>query len=91
MYQKVKCDGTRKYPLCVFPWSGNPDENMRPFGLSNQHFQMLGNQCFDCNLEGLGEQKSLADVPDMLSTPSSSERHKLMMAQFIGDCSVSVC
>ncbi|KAM7406815.1 hypothetical protein PAMA_002841 [Pampus argenteus] len=62
-----------------------PDESMGPFGPQDQRFQLPGNIGFDCHLEGLAEQKNQAQkmVPDVLSTPSSSERHEFILAQFI--------
>ncbi|GAA6219743.1 methylmalonic aciduria and homocystinuria type D protein, mitochondrial-like isoform X2 [Lates japonicus] len=68
-----------------------PDESMGPFGPQDQRFQLPGNVGFDCHLEGLAEQaeqeKNLTHkmVPDVLSAPSSSERHEFILAQFIGD------
>ncbi|XP_040004631.1 metabolism of cobalamin associated Db [Xiphias gladius] len=65
-----------------------PDESMGPFGPQDQRFQLPGNVGFDCHLEGLAEQKkSLAYklVPDVLSAPSSNERHQFILAQFIGE------
>ncbi|KAG7239137.1 hypothetical protein INR49_030018 [Caranx melampygus] len=65
-----------------------PDESMGPFGPQDQRFQLPGNVGFECHLEGLAEQKiSLAHkvIPDVLSSPSSSERHEFILAQFIGD------
>lgn len=65
-----------------------PDESMGPFGPQDQRFQLPGQVGFDCHLEGLAEQKkSLAHhmVPDVLSAPSSSERHEFILAQVIGE------
>ncbi|XP_023273434.1 methylmalonic aciduria and homocystinuria type D homolog, mitochondrial-like isoform X1 [Seriola lalandi dorsalis] len=65
-----------------------PDESMGPFGPQDQRFQLPGNVGFECHLEGLAEKKrSLPHkmVPDVLSAPSSSERHDFILAQFIGD------
>ena len=70
-----------------------PEENMGPFGPLDSHFQLPGNVGFDCHLEGQTEQKkSLAKklVPKVLSTPSSSERHEVILAHFTGDYFVSV-
>lgn len=67
-----------------------PDESMGPFGPQDQRFQLPGNMGFDCHLEGLaGQKKSLPHkmVPDVLSAPSSSERHEFILAQFIGEFS----
>ncbi|XP_032364416.1 metabolism of cobalamin associated Db isoform X2 [Etheostoma spectabile] len=63
-----------------------PDDSMGPFGPQDQRFQLPGNMGFDCHLEGLAEQKkSLTHktLPDVLSSPSSSERHEFILAQFI--------
>ncbi|XP_035532589.1 metabolism of cobalamin associated Db [Morone saxatilis] len=65
-----------------------PDENMGPFGPQDQRFQLPGNVGFDWHLEGLAEQKrNQADkmVPDVLSAPSSSDRHEFILTQFIGE------
>lgn len=70
-----------------------PDESMGPFGPQDQRFQLPGNAGFDCHLEGLAVQKSGLTqkmVPDVLSAPSSSERHEFILAQFIGEFFVSV-
>nr|XP_023671731.1 methylmalonic aciduria and homocystinuria type D homolog, mitochondrial-like isoform X2 [Paramormyrops kingsleyae] len=63
-----------------------PDENMGPFGPRDQRFQLPGNVGFACHLEGArGPQRGPAYVmaPDVLSAPSSSERHEFILAQFI--------
>ncbi|KAE8299795.1 Methylmalonic aciduria and homocystinuria type D protein, mitochondrial CblD [Larimichthys crocea] len=65
-----------------------PDVSMGPFGLQDQRFQVPGNVGFDCHLEGLAEQKTALahkTVPDVLSAPSSSDRHKIILTQFIGE------
>ncbi|XP_038575713.1 metabolism of cobalamin associated Db isoform X1 [Micropterus salmoides] len=65
-----------------------PDESMGPFGPQDQRFQLPGNAGFDCHLEGLAEHKtSLPDkmISDVLSAPSSSERHEFVLSQFIGE------
>ncbi|XP_034418094.1 metabolism of cobalamin associated Db isoform X2 [Cyclopterus lumpus] len=64
-----------------------PDESMGPFGPQDQRFQLPGKVGFDCHLQGLAEQKSLAQnmVPDVLSSPSSSERHEFILAQVMGE------
>ncbi|XP_070770856.1 metabolism of cobalamin associated Db [Enoplosus armatus] len=65
-----------------------PDESMGPFGPQDQRFQLPGNVGFDCHLEGLAEQKtSLPNkmIPDVLSAPSSRERHEFILAQCIGE------
>nr|XP_040057198.1 metabolism of cobalamin associated Db isoform X1 [Gasterosteus aculeatus aculeatus] len=61
-----------------------PDEIMGPFGPQDHRFQLPGNLGFDCDLQGIAEQmKSLAHskVPDVLSSPPSSEQHELILAQ----------
>ncbi|XP_029937086.1 metabolism of cobalamin associated Db [Myripristis murdjan] len=63
-----------------------PDESMGPFGPQDQRFQLPGNIGFDCHLEGTAEQKKSSAhkiMPDVLSAPSSSERHEFIMAQFV--------
>nr|XP_020447746.1 methylmalonic aciduria and homocystinuria type D homolog, mitochondrial-like [Monopterus albus]XP_020447747.1 methylmalonic aciduria and homocystinuria type D homolog, mitochondrial-like [Monopterus albus] len=63
-----------------------PDENMGPFGPQDQRFQLPGNVGFDCHLEGMTGQKKAADhriVPDVLTAPSSTERHHFILAQFV--------
>lgn len=70
-----------------------PDESMGPFGPQDQRFQLPGNAGFDCHLEGLAEHKtSMPDkmISDVLSAPSSSERHEFVLSQFIGEFFVSV-
>ncbi|XP_042350572.1 metabolism of cobalamin associated Db [Plectropomus leopardus] len=66
-----------------------PDESMELlFGPQDQRFQLPGNVGFDCHLEGLTEQKNNLEhkmIPDVLSSPSSSERHDLILAQIIGE------
>ncbi|XP_045911050.1 metabolism of cobalamin associated Db [Micropterus dolomieu] len=65
-----------------------PDESMGPFGPQDQRFQLPGNAGFDCHLEGLAEHKtSMPDkmISDVLSAPSSSERHEFVLSQFIGE------
>ena len=69
-----------------------PDDSMGPFGPQDQRFQLPGNMGFDCHLEGVEEQKKslpLKTLPDVLSAPSSSERHEFMLAQFITEFFVS--
>lgn len=72
-----------------------PDENMGPFGPQDQRFQLPGNVGFDCHLEGVTEQKKSPPrktVPDVLTAPSSSERHQFILAQFVNEFHVScVC
>ncbi|KAM4608396.1 metabolism of cobalamin associated Db [Polymixia lowei] len=65
-----------------------PDETMGPFGPQDQRFKLPGNVGFDSHLEGTAEQKKKSAhkiIPDVLSVPSSSERHEFIMAQFIGE------
>ncbi|KAK1802398.1 hypothetical protein P4O66_022066 [Electrophorus voltai] len=65
-----------------------PDETMGPFGPQDKRFQLPGNVGFDCHLGGTGDQwVSLAHrvVPDILSTPSSSERHEFVLTQFVSE------
>lgn len=72
-----------------------PDENMGPFGPQDQRFQLPGNVGFGCHLEGVTEQKKSPPrktVPDVLTAPSSSERHQFILAQFVNEFHVScVC
>ncbi|CAJ1087039.1 metabolism of cobalamin associated Da isoform X2 [Xyrichtys novacula] len=63
-----------------------PDENMGPFGPQDQRFQLPGNVGFDCHLDGMGDQKKTPvhrTVPDVLTAPSSAERHQFILAQFV--------
>lgn len=65
-----------------------PDESMGPFGPQDQRFELPGKMGFDCHLEGLAKQKKSLPhkvVPDVLSTPSSNERHDFILAQFAGE------
>ncbi|MEQ2162048.1 hypothetical protein GOODEAATRI_015914, partial [Goodea atripinnis] len=65
-----------------------PDESMGPFGPQDQRFQLPGNVGFDCHLEGMGNQKKVPvhrTVPDVLTTPSSTERHQFILAQFVNE------
>ncbi|KAF7656358.1 hypothetical protein LDENG_00042040 [Lucifuga dentata] len=65
-----------------------PDENMGPFGPQDQRFQLPGNVGFDCHLEGVtNQQKAPVDktMPDILTTPSCSERHQFILAQFVNE------
>lgn len=69
-----------------------PDENMGPFGPQDQRFQLPGNVGFDCHLEGVADQKKApvhTAVPDLLTTPSSTERHQFILAQFVSEFHVS--
>lgn len=68
-----------------------PDENMGPFGPQDQRFQLPGNVGFACHLEGTGTQNKgpvHRTVPDVLSAPSSSERHEFVLAQFVSEFQV---
>lgn len=68
-----------------------PDENMGPFGPQDQRFQLPGNVGFDCHLEGVAEQKTnpvQRTVPDVLTAPSSTERHQFILAQFVNEFQV---
>ncbi|XP_072527791.1 metabolism of cobalamin associated Da isoform X2 [Salminus brasiliensis] len=65
-----------------------PDETMGPFGPQDKRFQLPGNAGFDCHLGGMGEQRlglKHRVVPDVLSAPSSSDRHEFILAQFINE------
>uniref|UniRef100_A0A3B4APB1 Uncharacterized protein n=1 Tax=Periophthalmus magnuspinnatus TaxID=409849 RepID=A0A3B4APB1_9GOBI len=67
-----------------------PDESMGPFGPQDQRFQLPGNVGFDCHLEGLNQSKKTPQnvhktVPDVLTAPSSSERHHFVLAQFVNE------
>lgn len=66
-----------------------PDENMGPFGPQDRRFQLPGNVGFDCHLEGMGDRALQfpvhRTVPDILSTPSSSERYEFILAQFVSE------
>uniref|UniRef100_A0A8C7KVS7 Metabolism of cobalamin associated Db n=1 Tax=Oncorhynchus kisutch TaxID=8019 RepID=A0A8C7KVS7_ONCKI len=66
-----------------------PDDSMGPFGPQDQRFQLPGNSGFDCHLEGTAEQKINGPVhrtvPDVLTAPSSGERHEFILAQFVGE------
>lgn len=65
-----------------------PDETMGPFGPQDQRFQLPGNVGFDCHLKGTGLQMKgplHRTVPDVLTTPSSSERHEFILAQFVNE------
>ncbi|XP_030580340.1 metabolism of cobalamin associated Db isoform X2 [Archocentrus centrarchus] len=87
--------GSNEPPLACSPSGAGlqtvwPDDSMGPFGPQDQRFQLPGNVGFGCHLEGLTEQEKLLThqmVPDVLSAPSSSERHELVVAQFIGEFS----
>ncbi|XP_018598789.2 metabolism of cobalamin associated Db isoform X2 [Scleropages formosus] len=65
-----------------------PDEIMGPFGPQDHRFQLPGNVGFDCHLEGTAAQGRVPTdhfVPDVLSAPSSSERHEFVLAQFVSE------
>ncbi|KAL2087892.1 hypothetical protein ACEWY4_016720 [Coilia grayii] len=65
-----------------------PDEHMGPFGPQDQRFQLPGNVGFACHLEGTGTQMKgpvHRTVPDVLSAPSSTERHEFVLAQFVSE------
>ncbi len=71
-----------------------PDETMGPFGPQDQRFQLPGNVGFDCHLKGTGLQMKgplHRTVPDVLTTPSSSERHEFILVQFVNEYQVKVC
>uniref|UniRef100_A0A672NYN2 Methylmalonic aciduria and homocystinuria type D homolog, mitochondrial-like n=1 Tax=Sinocyclocheilus grahami TaxID=75366 RepID=A0A672NYN2_SINGR len=65
-----------------------PDETMGPFGPQDQRFQLPGNVGFDCHLKGTRLQMMgpvHRTVPDVLSAPSSTERHEFILAQFVNE------
>ncbi|KAF0026086.1 hypothetical protein F2P81_020823 [Scophthalmus maximus] len=65
-----------------------PPRSQRMLGLKDQRFQLPGNVGFDHHLEGLTKQEeSLAHkmIPNVLSSPSTSERHEFILTQVIGD------
>ncbi|KAM9766450.1 metabolism of cobalamin associated Da [Menidia menidia] len=65
-----------------------PDESMGPFGPQDQRFQLPGNVGFDCHLEGVEDQRKAPvhrTVPDVLTAPSSAERHQFILAQFVNE------
>lgn len=64
-----------------------PDETMGPFGPQDQRFQLPGNVGFECHLKGVKEQMNPVQrtLPDVLSAPSSNERHEFILTQFIGE------
>lgn len=71
-----------------------PDESMGPFGPQDQRFQLPGNVGFDCHLDGTaGQRKSQVHrtVPDVLTTPSSTDRQQFILAQFVNEFHVSMC
>lgn len=67
-----------------------PDEVMGPFGPQDQRFQLPGNIGFDCHLHGTAQQKGQisSSLPDILAEPSASERHELVMAQYMNEFQV---
>ncbi|XP_067271809.1 metabolism of cobalamin associated Da [Pseudorasbora parva] len=65
-----------------------PDETMGPFGPQDQRFQLPGNVGFDCHLKGTEFQRKVPvhrTVPDVLTSPSSAERHEFILAQFVNE------
>ncbi|XP_037552435.1 metabolism of cobalamin associated Da [Nematolebias whitei] len=65
-----------------------PDENMGPFGPQDRRFQLPGNAGFDCHLDGMAGQRKAPvhkTVPDVLTAPSSAERHQFILAQFVNE------
>lgn len=71
-----------------------PDETMGPFGPQDQRFQLPGNVGFDCHLKGTGLQMNgpvHRKVPDVLTTPASTERHEFILAQFVNEYQVNIC
>lgn len=65
-----------------------PDESMGPFGPQDQRFQLPGNVGFDCHLQGTAEQRKqtlLRQVPDVLTAPSSDDRHQFILAQMLSE------
>ncbi|XP_012675104.1 metabolism of cobalamin associated Db isoform X2 [Clupea harengus] len=65
-----------------------PDANMGPFAPQDLRFQLPGNAGFDCHLEGTVEQKMRTlprQVPDVLTAPSSSDRHHFILAQLASE------
>uniref|UniRef100_A0A672NYN6 Methylmalonic aciduria and homocystinuria type D homolog, mitochondrial-like n=1 Tax=Sinocyclocheilus grahami TaxID=75366 RepID=A0A672NYN6_SINGR len=70
-----------------------PDETMGPFGPQDQRFQLPGNVGFDCHLKGTRLQMMgpvHRTVPDVLSAPSSTERHEFILAQFVNEYQVKI-
>ena len=68
-----------------------PDESMGPFGPQDQRFQLPGNVGFDCHLEGTADQPRgpvHRTVPDVLTIPTSSERHEFVLAQSVSEFQV---
>uniref|UniRef100_A0A9J8B5S3 Metabolism of cobalamin associated Da n=2 Tax=Cyprinus carpio TaxID=7962 RepID=A0A9J8B5S3_CYPCA len=71
-----------------------PDETMGPFGPQDQRFQLPGNVGFDCHLKGTWLQMKgpvHRTVPDVLTSPSSTERHEFILAQFVNEHQVQIC
>lgn len=65
---------------------------MGPFGPQDQRFQLPGNVGFGSHLDGVTEKKKSPPqktVPDLLTAPSSSERHQFILAQFVNEFNVS--
>lgn len=70
-----------------------PDETMGPFGPQDQRFQLPGNVGFDCHIRGTELQMKVPvhrTVPDVLTTPSSAERHEFILAQFVNEYQVKI-
>ncbi|KAM9851422.1 metabolism of cobalamin associated Db isoform 1-T2 [Aulostomus maculatus] len=75
-------------PSDVGPRTVWPDEKMGPFGPQDQRFQLPGFVGFDCHLEGAAEPMNdppQRTLPDVLSAPSSSDRHELILTRFISE------
>ncbi|TRY59292.1 hypothetical protein DNTS_016368, partial [Danionella cerebrum] len=65
-----------------------PDETMGPFGPQDKRFQLPGNVGFDCQLENPGNQRTSTIhtmIPDVLTAESNSQRHTIILAQFINE------
>ncbi|XP_029968666.1 metabolism of cobalamin associated Db [Salarias fasciatus] len=68
-----------------------PNDSMGPFGPQDQRFQLPGHVGFHIHLEGLDQQRKSqtpGPVPDLLSAPTSSDRHQFILAQFMGELSI---
>lgn len=79
------------YGVSAGPRTVWPDENMGPFGPQDQRFQLPGNAGFDCHLDGMAGQRKAPvhkTVPDVLTAPSSAERHQFILAQFVNEFQV---
>ncbi|CAJ0930039.1 unnamed protein product [Ranitomeya imitator] len=65
-----------------------PDEVMGPFGPQDQRFQLPGNVGFDAHVNGVNNLRTVEvpkNLPDLLCEPAASERHELVMAQFVSE------